>query len=162
MSRINIVYGATPSTYSVSLDTPHTKGALTYSSPGVLMYVCISSTITNVDTQTNNATIHIDGATSIGMTKSSKSIWQRLSLAKERRTQKSEKDVPHPIAIVVETSSLGLQLCQHSPHIQFARCRGRPVDIQLPSSNFHCLYRASRHFHGCHCAYQRSKNDGSM
>ena len=90
--------------YVLGLLLTSLMGALTYSSPGVLMYVCISSTITNVDTQNNNATTHIDEATSIGTTKSSKSIWQRLSLPKERKTRNSEKDVPHPIAIVVGTS----------------------------------------------------------
>lgn len=54
---------------------PSLNDVLTFSTPGVLMYVYTSSTMTNADTRNNNATIHIDEATSIGTTKSSKSIW---------------------------------------------------------------------------------------
>jgi len=147
--------------YVLSLSSPPT-GALTFSSSEVLMYVCISSTMTNADTRNINATIHIDEATSIGTTKCSKSIWQRQSLTKGRKTRKSERDVPHPTAIVVETSLLGLPLCQYSPHIQFARRRERPIDTQLPSPNSRYRCRAFHHSHSCHCAYQRSRNDGSM
>lgn len=84
------------------------------------MYVCISFTTTNAVTRNNNATIHIDGVTSIGTTKNSKTIWQKLFLTGGRKTRKSERDVPRPIAIV-ETNLLGLPLCQRTLHVLFAQ-----------------------------------------
>jgi hypothetical protein len=137
-------------------------GALTFASPEVIMYVCISSTMINADTRNNNATIHIDEATSIGAMKSSKSIWQRPSLTRGRKTRKSERGVPRPTVIVVETSLLAPPPCQCTLHIQFAERRDRPIDTQSPSRNSHHHFRAFHGCHGCHYAYQRSRDAGSM
>ena len=84
------------------------------------MYVCISFTTTNADTRNNNATIHIDGVTSIGTTKNSRTIWQKPFLTGERKTRKLERDVPRPIAIV-ETSLLDLPLRQRTLHVLFTQ-----------------------------------------
>lgn len=148
--------------YVLGLPWSSLKGVLTSSSPEVLMYVCISSTMTNADTRNNNATIHIDEATSIGTTKSSKSIWQRPSLTRGKKTQKSARVVPRPTEKVVETSLVGLPLCQCTPHVQFLQHRDSPINYQSPLCNSHCHFRALHHFHDCHCAHQRSRNDGSM
>lgn len=127
------------------------------------MYVCISFTTTNADTRNNNATTHTDGATSIGTTKSSESIWQKPSPTRGKKTRKSERDVPHPIAIVVEISLLlGLPLRQHTLQIQFAQRRDKPIETQSLSHNSYRNCRALHHLHGWHCAYQRSRSDGSM